>query len=1103
VAAWLQHVSNALDAAPRLAATERSLGSYTLLPHHRTGAAAAHHTAFRVGLPARGVIDVVIPLKDGTGATQDAAGRVALRGPGDVVGIDQRQVVRRYPAPGTRDAEPSDLAHCELDLPDLPWMFTPAGPSGGADGVPSGALPPWLRLVVVPDRPGLVQPAERPGLPPAATVEIAELPQPADAWAWAHVQVIGAPDGPGATVEQRLSPNNADLNVARLLCPRRLEENRSWVAMLVPTFEVGRCAGLDEPTEVSDLRWSWGSSGATTVTLPVYDHWTFSTGADGDFESLARRIRPVSPPAGTGRRLVDMTNPGLGIDVAAAPGARPVHGALTHPNPAPAEDTASAVPPAGTAGTWDEPSTATLRSRVEDPDRVQFDGVRFDPAEPDPEVTPSLYGGTHRATGVVPAAGAEPAWLRQLNLDPAHRVAAGLGAAVARMDQEELMTSAWAQLPAVLDANAALRAAQLARFVGDRLHARHVARLDPGSLVAVTSRSHARLLTEPGVTARAVVGASATPTAAAASTLRMLARPHGPLRRFADERGGGADGSGALLADGVEGRDWCWRYSPPDGARGLGEAGRALLAELRGADADSLAAALGEPSVLDVLTDAGAGAGAPTDPQAVAGLALSRLLEVLLAALPTVDELEAPEPGEELDRAALERAAEIVTQAFGVLQGQEEWWLPLRLAERHRLSGGEVAHAPGHVAVPRQVVQDEVLERLWDLLGREGLADRERFDEHTASVVNRLVEVISAELERLSEQLEAVYDDAFIDTGDLREPARAPLRIPTLRLPELLEPRVTVGRRVRERIPGIAEHFPGWLDNDRFDPVMAAPRFTHPMYEALHRYDPEWLLPGVAAISPHEMMTVLATNPVFVEGFLIGLNHEFMRELVWRGYPTDGRGTSFRSFWTPTDELTQPVHRLDDGDLGTHLSATASGRLVVLVRGELVRRYPHLLGHAVQQKGDDDPISYEDQPADTLFQVQVGPDLLLTGIDLTPEAALARDVPGVDGRLPPVPRAGAWWFTLSEHVGEPRFGLDEPPEGAPQAWSGKRDDLRWGDWPLLGQHLAVGGAPTAVERPPPRTSADLGWLLFQLPARAGYRLGRMLRPETMPEPTWP
>ena len=30
---------------------------------------------------------------------------------------------------------------------------------------------------------------------------------------------------------------------------------------------------------------------------------------------------------------------------------------------------------------------------------------------------------------------------------------------------------------------------------------------------------------------------------------------------------------------------------------------------------------------------------------------------------------------------------------------------------------------------------------------------------------------------------------------------------------------------------------------------------------------------------------------------MVGLNHEFARELLWREYPTDQRGSTFRQFW--------------------------------------------------------------------------------------------------------------------------------------------------------------------------------------------------------------
>ena len=56
---------------------------------------------------------------------------------------------------------------------------------------------------------------------------------------------------------------------------------------------------------------------------------------------------------------------------------------------------------------------------------------------------------------------AQPQWFRELNLDPRHRIVAGLGTRVVQTDQEDLMLSAWNQVVGVEAANRALRLAQL------------------------------------------------------------------------------------------------------------------------------------------------------------------------------------------------------------------------------------------------------------------------------------------------------------------------------------------------------------------------------------------------------------------------------------------------------------------------------------------------------------------------------------------------------------------------------------------------------------------------------------------------------------------
>ena len=44
-------------------------------------------------------------------------------------------------------------------------------------------------------------------------------------------------------------------------------------------------------------------------------------------------------------------------------------------------------------------------------------------------------------------------------------------------------------------------------------------------------------------------------------------------------------------------------------------------------------------------------------------------------------------------------------------------------------------------------------------------------------------------------------------------------------------------------------------------------------------------------------MIGLQTNRRFVEAYMVGLNVEMGRELLWRGFPTDQRGTCFAQFW--------------------------------------------------------------------------------------------------------------------------------------------------------------------------------------------------------------
>ena len=89
----------------------------TFLPWYRTGFATALSGA-PVGGSSRAAVPVGIRLH-GEPAASRIAVPLALAGPGDVVGLDVREVLRAEPFDGCADFEPSYFPFVELASPDL------------------------------------------------------------------------------------------------------------------------------------------------------------------------------------------------------------------------------------------------------------------------------------------------------------------------------------------------------------------------------------------------------------------------------------------------------------------------------------------------------------------------------------------------------------------------------------------------------------------------------------------------------------------------------------------------------------------------------------------------------------------------------------------------------------------------------------------------------------------------------------------------------------------------------------------------------------------------------------------------------------------------
>ena len=496
------------------------MSAYGFLRWLRSGASAAIVTPRSgAGAALRASFTAVLTLTDNLGQQANPQSDLTLFGPGDVIGLDSRQVLRFSPQPESIDASYEQFPHVEFDEPALPWLFTPfQEETGEPAGAPAGALPqagtvlPWLTLVVVAERAGVALGYTPGALLPVLHVDdvTRELPRLSDAHAWAHVQITG---GLPATAEAfgTLLSDRPDLSLSRLICPRLLQPSTRYLACVIPVFKAGQLAGLGQPlTGVSAAGLSYDNTKPGPVDLPVYLHWSFTTAAAAGFEALVRRLVPRSGDelAQVGQRPLDVSDPGSGLP--ATKGASlPIGGALRIPG-----------------GSLDG-AGKDLRDSIEQV--VNQVG----------QVAPPLYGRWLAAVDRVPPdplPGDHPPgeWMRQLNLEPRHRAAAGLGTQVVQAGQEDMMAAAWEQLGDILRANQLLRQGQLALAVGARMHRRHLAALSPYALLGIAGPALSRIRSAGmDVTLHGVLAPTCLPLVTLHASFRRVTRPRGPLARRA------------------------------------------------------------------------------------------------------------------------------------------------------------------------------------------------------------------------------------------------------------------------------------------------------------------------------------------------------------------------------------------------------------------------------------------------------------------------------------------------------------------------------------------------------------------------------------------
>jgi hypothetical protein len=1088
---------------------------YRFLPWSRRGLVAELRDSSRAAagpLPFRGLIKLDMTLSGGVGSATTSA---PIAGPGDVVGVDLGAIVRTTPRANASNVEPNFLAAIDFDDADFPWLLTPSAANG------TGQLRPWLALAVVEDRPGVTisVPAGAP-LPQLHIDSGAtdELPDLGGSWAWAHAQLL-VEQGSGAEAAPVDLVSDPDQHVSRLLCPRRLRPDTRWHACLVPAFDAGVARGLGRVPSPGAIGPAWTDQ--DSIVLPLYFHWSFGTGPEGDFESLARRLRPFvidledgAPTVGTVKMHIGAAGGPVDLPDGHAKRIVQMDGALRDVE-------------------QEDGKLTDVPTELRKPLGALLDEIA-DPSGTDPDdgaVGPPLYGSWPANRFAVD--GLDRGWFAELNLDPRARVAAGLGAEIVRAEQEDLMTACWQQVGGVVRANSLLSRARLSIEASTRLHGRSVAVLPQARLLAFAGPLTDRTPFVEATVAAAIARTSLPDTVVDPAIRRLTAPTSRFVRKVAQRTTGDVVGLGArlvakLAAGSAEVDPTSFvpaGVSPPAGREPRPLPGGRL-------DLSPIGLPVVRPAAeLAALTQGIAAVRAQSVPSATERLRLrADLRSTGLITRRHVNPLQqfvalGGETGRLRTDGIVEfRAAAAATQpppaAFVLgreaggslrvgavdLSGRGDIVLRTAPTEPNVVLGRfEGDGGAGRSALTRLPV-DTLRPGDTPIVIRPGPVASEfvvtprpagpgggTFEGPTVTVlppsrdavvltrfetaVSRLAEISSVADARPAA---AVVPFALAQAANVLKARCAPANahVPRLgtmvRFGDISLADLRGGSRVR-----------GLAVSPLADRIMAYPELPEPAYRMLARYDRDRLLPGVDSIPP-DSVTLLETNPRFVVGFMAGVNHELNRELLWRRYPTDQRGTPMRRFWDRVDGETDipPLHLWRPLTLTLAAQAGGESNLVLLVRGELLRRYPNTVVLAIAASGPDTPSTRDEDVERHIFSGYLEPDIAFFGFDLQDD-----DLTTGNG----------WFFALQEQVTEPRFALDETVDprrgGRPTAWRA----VAWPDTPVApGDNFVIAalrGVATANQLAPlPTNGAATADALFQNPVQVLVHARHLTRP---------
>ncbi len=1003
------------------------LGKYTFLPWIRSGIGTLITVDEDTLVDPRATINVQANIRRFDLAGNEAAaypvqsGEMKIHGPGDVQGLIKNIIIRRYPKPNTPNAEENKFALVEFSQGDFPWRFTPVKPKNSAPA----QLRPWLCLIVLKQE-EFNGPTTGSLLPQITILNPQNsLPDLAQIWAWAHCQITEEVNDPDRLSEiLRFEPYKV---TSRILCPRKLDPLTKYYAFLVPTFEAGRLASLDLGSEnLSGIQLAWDVSQTNPLLIGVYDWWTFTTGPAGDFESLVRKLHPDILDETVGIRDLDLTDHNFTPEIPPLSKPLSLGGALWSKEAFEKRKQIdvfnyTVTNPGSDSPTSDEIKALIIKERtyIDIDEKFRWNIHNPRATAEDPIISLPKYGKWHAGKRLVTRITSDPQdykwiddlgteyWvpsdlLNKIRNDPPYPWFEQLNLDPANRAATGLGTAIIQQLQEEIMAAAWDQAGEILA-VNNLLKWAQLARIVSENLYE-KSFQH---MTPDG--------------------LILLTSPlHRKLKHKENNK---------LFHKIFQDSPIPYAFFSPAFKRLIRRRGK-VHRKFFNSD--------------NILTN--------------------NLLHIFNTNPSNPD----PNPATSDDLLTFDNALQDASLELQDATEQDfqqsisSWWKKLLLW---------LMYWSCRIIILYPICL--LLRFIIRLLFRYPMNDP-LYDPRNVETFRREAENIEATIPLASDTIPYIQGEIV------------PLEQIHTKLLTGLHPHRTIQLKILTQVKRPTR----WNEEskDKLNPnIMAYFKIKRPMYEPLRDISQELLLPGVGEIKQN-IISLLQTNSVFVYSLLTGCNHETARECLWREFPTDLRGSFIRQFWDPEiavmrerleklkqtgknirDKLTPEeeeeivekyrdipeIHKWKNISLGESLTDTSGERTVLIIKGEVLRRYPSTAIYAIRgifhqytegaeevptvalptvekpngdlyypEKAENEEVKYP------IFRGTIEPDITFFGFDIPPEEVRGN----LDDRSND--QNAGWFFVIQEQPSEPVFGLDLPVGDSPGAIN-NWNDLTW------------------------------------------------------------